>query len=306
MGLANRRVVSIERKSDETNAALARVEQALADIVRDIKSGSRSSSASDERGNIWTELKRELRVEGYPAEVVHEHKDEIIQYFLNLRQDSDLDGEIVLDDTELPVANNCGDKAQSPPRHLGQDLVTYSRRCLLYSTSLISSRLIPPSPTTLSILLLTIPILYYVALTMQMPFQLELATSNGTDFSSRLSQDLRSLDDSSSVPNNKYLRTPQVFVEADKVQNIELLRLICRELIWAQFMMQLLGKYTFEREFIASISYERPSELESVKRAICPALLAAEGAAFLSQANRVVNFEFTDQDRDNVSSTIYD
>ncbi len=111
-GLANRRVIRIERKSEESNAAISRVERAIADIVRDIKSGSRSSSASDERWNIWTELKRELRVEGYPVEVVQQHRNEIKQYFLNLQRDVGLEDEVLLDDIEAPVGGGTRDQGR--------------------------------------------------------------------------------------------------------------------------------------------------------------------------------------------------
>jgi hypothetical protein len=61
------------------NAALTRIEQVLADIVKGIKStGSRDPSrVSGERWNIWTELKREPRIEGYTVEVAQQRKDQI-------------------------------------------------------------------------------------------------------------------------------------------------------------------------------------------------------------------------------------
>ena len=113
-GLANQGVARIECKSDETNAALTRVEQVLADIVRDIKHGSRDPSVvSDERWNIWTELKRELRIEGFPVEVVQQHKEQIKQYLLDLLQDAGLQDEVLLDELDPPETNVSNDEAQS-------------------------------------------------------------------------------------------------------------------------------------------------------------------------------------------------
>lgn len=113
-GLVNRSVTRIERKSDETSAALTRVEQVLADIVKEIKHGSKDPSVvSDEKWNIWTELKRELRIEGYPVEVVQQHKDQIKQYLINLLQDAGLQDEVLLDELDPPEINGTNDEAQS-------------------------------------------------------------------------------------------------------------------------------------------------------------------------------------------------
>lgn len=101
-GITNRSVIRIERKSDESNAALTRIEQVLADIVKDIKQGSKEPSVvSDEKWNIWTELKRELRVEGYPVEVVRTHKDQIKQYLRDLLHDAGLQDDVSLEDPDF-------------------------------------------------------------------------------------------------------------------------------------------------------------------------------------------------------------
>jgi hypothetical protein len=113
-GLTNRSVTRIECKSDETNAALTRIEQVLADIVKDIKHGSRNPSVvSDERWNIWTELERELRIEGYPVEVVQQHKDQIKQYLLDLIQNAGLQDEVLLDELDPSEINGSINEAQS-------------------------------------------------------------------------------------------------------------------------------------------------------------------------------------------------
>ena len=113
-GLTNRTVTRIECKSDETNAALTRIEQVLADIVKDIKHGSRDPSVvSDEKWNIWTELKRELRLEGYPVEVVQQHKDQIKQYLLDLLQNAGLQDEVLLDELDPSEINGSINEAQS-------------------------------------------------------------------------------------------------------------------------------------------------------------------------------------------------
>lgn len=167
-GLANQSVTRIERKSDETNAALTRVEQVLADIVRDIKHGSRDPSVvSDERWNIWTELKRELRIEGYPVEVVQQHKDQIKQYLLDLLQGAGLRDEIPLDEldpTDLDVSN---DEAQSSSgSQISKTIIAATRRIQVevqpsrslqsrYATIVPSN---PPSRPLALILLLSITV----------------------------------------------------------------------------------------------------------------------------------------------------
>lgn len=101
-GLANRNIARIGQVSNDNSAALSRIEQVLSDIVKDIKHGSRDPSiVSDERWNIWTELKRELRIEGYPVEVIQLHKHQIKQYFLDLLQDAGLQYEMSSDDIDF-------------------------------------------------------------------------------------------------------------------------------------------------------------------------------------------------------------
>ena len=109
-GLANRRIISIERRSEDTNVALTRIERAISDILRDIKSGSRGSSASDEKWNIWTELERELRVEGFPVKVAELHKNEIKQFFYKLRCDSGLQDNIFVGDITPPTTHENKDE----------------------------------------------------------------------------------------------------------------------------------------------------------------------------------------------------
>ena len=114
-GLTNRSVARIECKSDQTNATLTRIEQVLADIVKDIKCGSRDPSVvSDERWNIWTELKRELRLEGYPIEVVQVHKDQIKQYLVTLLDDDSLREEILLEEPDPPLIVDSSDNSNNP------------------------------------------------------------------------------------------------------------------------------------------------------------------------------------------------
>jgi hypothetical protein len=116
-GLTNRSVTRIECKSDETNAALTRIEQVLADIVKDIKHGSRDPSVvSDERWDIWTELKRELRIEGYPIEVVQQHKDQIKQYLFDLLLNAGLQDEVLLDELDPSEINGSINETQSSSR----------------------------------------------------------------------------------------------------------------------------------------------------------------------------------------------
>ena len=112
-GFANRSITRIEHQSDETSAALTRVEQVLADIVKDIKQGSKDPSVvSDERWNIWTELKRELRIEGYPVEVVQQHRIQIKEYLLGLLQDAGVQDEVLLDVLDPPEVNGSVDDAR--------------------------------------------------------------------------------------------------------------------------------------------------------------------------------------------------
>ena len=112
-GLTNRCVARIEGKTEENGATLSRIEQVLADIIKDIKHGSRGSSVvSDERWNIWTELKRELRTESYPVEVVQLHKNQIKQYLVALIQDADLQEEIVLGEDDSYALSNSNHNAQ--------------------------------------------------------------------------------------------------------------------------------------------------------------------------------------------------
>ena len=111
-GLTNRGVARIERKSDQANATLTRIEQVLADIVKDIQQGSRNSSVvSDERWNIWTELKRELRSEGFPVEVVQVHKAQIKQYIIDLLHHANIHDESLLEESDLTLVTKTNSNA---------------------------------------------------------------------------------------------------------------------------------------------------------------------------------------------------
>lgn len=111
--MTNRSVTRIECKSDEANVALTRIEQVLADIVNDITHGSMSSSiVSDERWNIWAELKLELRVESYPSRWFGSTKTRSSGIFLicyrMLGQD-----DVPLNELGFSEANGCSNEAHS-------------------------------------------------------------------------------------------------------------------------------------------------------------------------------------------------
>jgi hypothetical protein len=101
-GQANRSIARIERSGRTDSATLTRIEQAVQDIVKNLKQDSRSASVvSDEGWSFWAELKRELRIEGYPAKVVGQHRDQIKQYLLNLLQNAGVKDMVLVDDFDL-------------------------------------------------------------------------------------------------------------------------------------------------------------------------------------------------------------
>ena len=127
-GLANRGIARIESKTDETNGALTRIEQVLADIVKDLKHGTKDSSiVSDEKWNIWTELKRELRLEGYPVEVVQQHREQIKRYMLDLLQDAGIRDEVQLDELDPSNINGDDNETQSCSKTQVQEGILFPR-----------------------------------------------------------------------------------------------------------------------------------------------------------------------------------
>jgi hypothetical protein len=169
-GLTNRSVTRIECKSDETNAALTRIEQVLADIVKDIKHGSRDPSVvSDERWNIWTELKRELRIEGYPIEVVQQHKDQIKQYLLDLLQNAGLQDEVLLDELDPSEINGSINETQSSSTRIQKTIDATIRPTRKQSQQpnppqFNDANIVPPNPHTRSLALLLSIIIAFVGL----------------------------------------------------------------------------------------------------------------------------------------------
>ena len=132
-GLTNRSVQRIECKSDRANATLTRIEQVLADIVKDIKQGSKNpSTVSDERWNIWNELKRELRHEGFPVEVVQVHRDQIKGYLIALLNQANIHDESLLDEPDpfpVPESDSTKDRvhwfARSCPYRYGSAVYSF-------------------------------------------------------------------------------------------------------------------------------------------------------------------------------------
>jgi hypothetical protein len=90
--------------SADTRQALARIEQVLADMVQEVKQGSREPSLTSGDGwNVWTELRRDLQVEGFSSDVVKLYKMEIRSYLVRLMNSAGLQGDLVIgeeDDAE--------------------------------------------------------------------------------------------------------------------------------------------------------------------------------------------------------------
>jgi hypothetical protein len=98
-GQANRSIARIQSSSAVDQATLTRIEQAVQDLVTNLKQGGRSASVvSDEGWNFWTELRRELRDEGYPAVVVRQHRDAIKQYLLDILQTAGIEDVAIFDE----------------------------------------------------------------------------------------------------------------------------------------------------------------------------------------------------------------
>jgi hypothetical protein len=140
-GQTNRRIAHIERSGQADNATLTRIERAVQDLIKNFKDDGRSASVvSDEGWNLWTELEREMGVEGYPAEVLQRYRGQVKQKFLNLLQDAHLQYIVLSDEPGITDVEN-GALIKSIGLRLLPWIDSFSRRVesLPHSTKRVSA-----------------------------------------------------------------------------------------------------------------------------------------------------------------------